>query len=225
MLKEKDLRTVYILLIVLFAGLLVYMLRDFLDAFLGAVIFYVLFRPLVKYLCEKRKWKRGMAALVVLVLSFLIVLVPVFMLTYMLVSKLTLFFGDTSMIMKTLASVESAIREATGFMLFSEENIRAVQGRAAQYVTALLSESFSMAGDVALMYFFLYYLLANYGRLGQAIFSFLPFQGKNMQIFIDGLRSMTFSNALGAPVLALLRELSPQSGTGFSASTNRCSGD
>ena len=205
MLKEKDLRTAYIVTLLLFAGLLAYMLRDFLDAFLGAVIFYVLFRPMVKYLCEKRKWKRGMAALAVLVLSFLIVLVPIFMLTYMLVSKLSLFFGDTSMIMKTLGSVESAIREATGFVLFSEENIRALQGRAAQYVTTLLSESFSMVGDVALMYFFLYYLLANYGRLGQALWSMLPMQGKNVQVFVDGLKSMTFSNALGAPVLALLQ--------------------
>ncbi|MBK7430276.1 MAG: hypothetical protein IPI62_04895 [Bacteroidetes bacterium] len=46
-------------------------LSIFLDGFLGAIILYVLFRPLMLRLVEVKKWKKGLAATTILIISFL----------------------------------------------------------------------------------------------------------------------------------------------------------
>jgi len=205
--KEKNNQVIFRIIIFLFAAGLLYMLRSFLNAFLGAVILYVLFRPLMIYLCEKRNWKKGLASLTLLFVSFLVVMLPVFAISYMLISKLTLFFSDSSMMMQMMNSIDESIRKYTGFDFFTEENIKALQSKATLLLTALVSESFSMLADVAIMYFMLFYLLANYGKWSNLTRTFIPIDPDKIHEFTAELKSMTFSNALGAPLLALVQGL------------------
>jgi predicted PurR-regulated permease PerM len=205
--KAKNSKAILTAVILVFAAILLYMLRVFIDAFLGAVILYVLFRPLMIHLCEKRKWKRGLAAVLILFLSFICVLLPVFSISYLIVSRLSLFFSDTSMVMQIVHDIDAKITATTGFSLLSAENIQAIQSQAAGYITQILSQSFSLLADVAILYFFLYYLLTNYGRWSSMIKEFLPLSHDKVHEFTAELKSMTFSNALGTPVLALVQGL------------------
>ena len=205
--KEKGNQAIFRIIIFVFAAALLYMLRSFINAFLGAVIMYVLFRPLMHFLCEKKKWRKGLASAFILLISFLIVMLPVFAISYMLISRLSLFFSDTSLVMQTVNSLDESIRRFTGFNLFSEENIRSIQGEATGFIAEALSQSFSMLADVAIMYFMLFYLLVNYGRWGSLIRAFVPVDPDRIHEFTAELKSMTFSNALGAPVLALIQGL------------------
>ena len=205
--KEKNNQVIFRIIIFLFAAGLLYMLRSFLNAFLGAVILYVLFRPLMIYLVEKKKWRKGLASLTLLLVSFLIVMLPIFAISYMLISKLTLFFSDTSMMLRMMNSIDESIRNYTGFNFFTEENILALQNKATGALATLVSESFSMFADLAIMYFMLFYLLANYGRWSNLIETFIPVDPDKIDEFRSELKSMTFSNALGAPLLALVQGL------------------
>jgi predicted PurR-regulated permease PerM len=183
------------------------MLRSFINAFLGAVILYVLFRPPMIYLCEKKKWRRGLAAVFLMLVSFVVVMLPVFAISYMLVSRLTLFFSDSSLVIQTLHSLDEKIRSYTGMNLFTEENVKNLQARAAETITSLLGQTFAMLADVAIMYFMLFYLLTNYGKWNNLIRTFVPVDPEKIHEFSAELKSMTFSNALGAPLLALIQGL------------------
>jgi len=205
--KEKSNQAIFRIFIFLFAAALLYMLRTFLDAFLGAIILYVLFRPPMIYLCEKKKWRKGLASAFLMLVSFVVVMLPVFAISYMLVSKLTLFFSDSSMVVHMMNSLDENIRNFTGLNLFTEENIQNLQARATEAITSLLGQTFGMLADVAIMYFMLFYLLTNYGRWSVLIRTFVPVDPDKIHEFSAELKSMTFSNALGAPLLALIQGL------------------
>ncbi|HEX8277376.1 MAG TPA: hypothetical protein VF540_01730, partial [Segetibacter sp.] len=49
----------------------------FLPAFLGAITFYMLSRRWMQHMVENRKWKKSLAAALILIISFLVVLVPI----------------------------------------------------------------------------------------------------------------------------------------------------
>ena len=200
-------RTIFTIVLIVFAAALVFILRGFIEAFLGAVILYVLFRPFMIHLIDKRRWRRGWAASLILVISFAVVLLPLFALTYLLISKLGLLFGDTSMSMQVIYDADERFRELTGISLLSPENIAALQNRAASFITDLLGQSLGMLIDVAIMYFILYYMLVNVGRLSRYIREFIPAEDEKIHEFTSELKSMTFSNALGAPLLALVQGL------------------
>jgi predicted PurR-regulated permease PerM len=67
-------RYIFLSVILMFALFLVYSLIAFFTAFLAAVMFYVLSKPLVEFLIKKKRWKKSMAALLVIAISFFIIL-------------------------------------------------------------------------------------------------------------------------------------------------------
>ena len=154
-LRKKYTHQFVLAAIIILGGLILYTMRTFIDAFLGAVTLYVLFRPMMRKLVEVRKWPRGGAAVLILFLSFLIVLIPLIAITYMIVPKVSLFFSDSSVIMTVLNSADAKIQAMTGYELMNQENIRKVQESAGEFITQFLGESMGILADIAVLYFLL----------------------------------------------------------------------
>jgi predicted PurR-regulated permease PerM len=191
--------------LVLLGAFLFFTLKAYIVSFLGALIFYVLFKPFMAYLCEKKKWGRGWAAATISIISFLVILLPVFLMVYMIVPKVSLFFSDTSMVMQTIRDADEKIRSLTGIKLLSEQNLLSIQEKATEYITAFLSESLNMLVILGIMYIVLFYMLKNYATMEAGIKAYLPFHERNLQTFTQELKSQTYSNAVGAPIYGLLQ--------------------
>lgn len=202
---KRQSRTVLTILLLLIGILLLYTLYSFVVSFLGALIFYVLFRPFMTFLCEKRKWKRGWAAASISLISFIVILLPIFFSISMIIPKVTLFFGDTSMIIRVLKDADEKIQAITGIQLLSEQNLASLQTRATAYITNFLGETVNALIVIAILYMLLYYMLKNYGSLEKAIREFLPFSKGNVDKFVFELKAQTYSNALGAPLYGILQ--------------------
>ena len=72
------LRQIFFIAIILFLGIILFReLWFFTSAFLGAVTFYVIMRERMFYLTENKGWKPGVAAMVLMLLSFFVILVPI----------------------------------------------------------------------------------------------------------------------------------------------------
>src|SRR5205085_4451417 len=78
---------VFIFLVFLFVFLFLQM-TAFLPAFLGAITFYMLLRKTMDYLVLKRKWKKSLAAGLLLLVSFLVVLLPIGLMINILSSRI-----------------------------------------------------------------------------------------------------------------------------------------
>lgn len=190
-------------------------LQIFIDGFLGAIILYVLFRPTMRKLVEVRKWKTGLAALSILLLSFFIVLVPVYFILSMIIPKVFFMFSQGSMLMDSLTRADLKIYELTGFHILTSTNISGIQSSITSYLTNFLGASLNILTDLALLYFFLYYLLVNTGKIEKYLVEIIPFSQEKIDRFAKELEDQTKSNALGIPLLAIFQGLSAALGYYF----------
>ena len=194
-----------LVLIAIISVFLLIELNQFLNAFLGAIIMYVLLRPLMQKLMLHKKWKHGMAAITLMLGSFIIILLPVLGFSYLFVSKMTVMFSDSSFFLRTMRTFDEKFRALSGRELFSAENLKTIQEEGTQYITQFLGETMSVLADVGIMYFVLYYMLVNTGKLEKAINKYIPMENNDILLLGNELRAQTNSNAIGAPLLALIQ--------------------
>ena len=88
--KKKFTHQFVLVALLVATALIGYTLKPFLDAILGAIILYVLFRPLMRRLVEQKKWKKGMAALFIIFISLILVMIPIMAMSYMIIPKLSI---------------------------------------------------------------------------------------------------------------------------------------
>jgi len=74
----------FIILILGLAILLFFELASFLPALLAAITLYILLHNWMFYLTEKKKWRKGWAALALMFFSLIVILLPVGVLVNML---------------------------------------------------------------------------------------------------------------------------------------------
>jgi predicted PurR-regulated permease PerM len=211
MLKKIDPMTLKQILllscIILVGGIIFFSLINFFADFLGALIIFVLFRPVTKYLIEKRKWKRGLTSLLIMLITIMLLVVPLILLFNMFIPKLQHLFSDSSVITQTFQTLDNRVFDLTGQRFMNPENLKALQSSAADYIKDFLSQSVSILGDIGIMLLFLYYMLSNTGKLEKFVMKLLPMSQNDLSKFSEELKSQTFSNVLGAPVLATLQGL------------------
>lgn len=204
-LESNKLKQLLVLcIIVLVAGFLFFSLSKFIVAALGAVIFYIACRPLMNWFITKTKFSRKLSALLVMLISFLIILLPVSGLIILLAKKINVVLNHTD-IQAVANQMEYFIIQQTGFDVFSADAIIKIQTFTTRVLPAFLSGTLSIFVNIAIMYFILFYLLTSIGNLGEKLNHLLPFTKKSIALFRAELKSQTYSNVIGAPLLAMLQ--------------------
>jgi predicted PurR-regulated permease PerM len=194
-----------LILIFLFSIVLILGLYQFLNSFLGAIIMYVLLRPLQIKLTEKKKWKKGLAAITLMLLSFMVIMVPIFLFSYLLISKMSVIFNESSFLYQTIDSIDAKFHEIFGRELMTADNLKGIQERAAGFITTFLGETMNILANLLIMYFILYYFLVNTGRIEKSLNKYIPMDNDDIQLLGDELKAQTYSNAIGMPLLALVQ--------------------
>jgi predicted PurR-regulated permease PerM len=188
-----------------FGIFLIYLLRNFITPFLGAIIFYVLFTPFMNLLVERRKWKESLSALLIIFISFFIVLIPMLVLSYMLYAKTIEVMNDPSSLIQVLDLFNEKIKLLIGIDIFDEENINTLKTNAGNLIPSFLNGLLWTLGNIGIMYFILYYLLVQRHTVTKEVNSFLPFDDNNIKILATELKSMTLSNIIGVPAIATIQ--------------------
>ncbi|MBP9922881.1 MAG: AI-2E family transporter [Bacteroidia bacterium] len=182
-------------------------LSIFLDGFLGAIILYVLFRPLMIRLVEVKKWKKGLAATTILIISFFIIFVPVYFIGSLILPRIYMIFSSGSLTMDALQKADNQLQNLIGFQVLTPENLASLQSSATGFITNFLGASLNILTDLLLLYLFFYYLLVNTGKIEKYLGEIIPFSPDKMDRFSKELEAQTKSNALGIPLLAICQGL------------------
>ena len=106
---------------------------------------------------------------------------------------------------QSLSVLNEKSKTIFGLELVNPENIKTVQLKLTSILTDILNQTATILGDIGIMYFILFYLLVNYGNLEKMLEKYLPIHAYNLEILGKELETQTYSNALGAPVLATLQ--------------------
>jgi predicted PurR-regulated permease PerM len=198
-------RTIAYLALNAFGLFIVYLLSDFITPFLGALIFFVLFRKMMNYMVDKRGWKSSTSAILIILLSFIIVLVPVITFSNLLYGKIVQIVSNPETIIGPLKVLDAKFLELTGRLLFSPEMISTMQEKLGQIIPSFISKLFVLLGNVGMMYFMLYYMLVQRDNMQKEVNNYLPFNHDNIKVLAEELESQTLSNSIGVPLIATIQ--------------------
>jgi predicted PurR-regulated permease PerM len=196
--------TFFFLLIFLFIFLFLQM-AAFLPALLGAVTFYMLSRRWMQHLVDKRRWKKGVAAGLILLISFLVVVVPIGLTVNILSSRIGYAIENSNKIVSVVTSFIHSIEQRFHISIMSGNNADSISATAAQTLKGILSATFNSVTSVLIMYFILYFMLVGRKDLEDWLHEFIPLKEGNLTLVGKEMKSLVISNALGIPLVAILQ--------------------
>ncbi len=203
--ENKPNKIIFLIVIVTFGLLLLFSLRNYFTAFLSSVMFYVLFKGWMETLVKRYKWKKGRAAILIIVVSFFIILVPVTLFISMVYNKVAPVISHPEDLLAYLNQLDASIMDKFGVKILSEKNIADIQSMSTSLVSGIVNQGLEVFTTITMMYFFLYFLLVNFNRLEASILLSLPFSRSKIKMFGSELRAQTFSNAIGVPLMSVLQ--------------------
>lgn len=178
-------------------------LVSYINAGLGALLFYFFLREPLDSLVTKRGWKIHWAVMALLCLSFLTVMVPLGLMIAMVGTKIG---GISSQIQQTVATLELFLHQIEAkynVVLLSDSNMEKI----AQFLSGLLTDTMGLLldsmGSVIIMYFLLYYMLLQYRDMELWFFKKLPMRQQSIRLMGRELKELVVSNSVGLPITAL----------------------
>jgi len=200
------LKQIFFIAVIIFLGVVLFsQLQTFLPAFLGAVTFYVLMRKRMFYLVEKKKWKPGAAAWVLMLLSFFVILVPVGLLGNILYSKISFVVAHSDELINSLKIAAEKISDKIGYKLIDPNNMNKLANFLAQLLPKILGVTFDTLTQVASMYFILYFMLVNGRRMEKALYEYIPLKDNNVVRLATEMHTLIVSSAIGIPLIAFVQ--------------------
>ena len=177
-------------------------LKIFIPSFLGSVTFYVMMRRSMITLVYKRKWRRNLSASLLIFVSILIVLIPVWVLVSLLAAKVTNVIQHSNQILATLKHFADQISEELGVQLITPNTMDKASSLVANTVPNVLGATFNTLTSIALMYFILFFMLIRAKEMEAWLMKYIPLKDENVLWLGKDLQELVYNNAIGVPLIA-----------------------
>lgn len=205
---QNRVRQLFFIIVILLLGILLFLqLYTFLPALLGAITLYILMNRWMAWLTEKKKWRKGWTAMLLIFISLIVILLPVGLLVNMLSSKVSYVIQHSDELMGALKKVVANIEEKYNVTLASDSNINKLGNGIASNVPKILGATFNTLTTIFFMYFILYFMLMNGRRMDKSLYEHVPLKDTNVGRLGKEIRMMVVSNAIGIPLIAFAQGL------------------
>lgn len=203
--SQKE-RNIIILLIVLVLGaILLYAMRGIFSAILGTLVMYTLFRTLNIFLIEKWRWPKPLSAVVIIVLSLFIIVLPFVGIGSMLVRRAIELQQNPTWIKQVIDAINQFAGDTLGKPDLLREQLEASAAYFGKLLTAVLGGAANIFLEITVMYFILYFLFVNYRGFENGILYYMPFDEEQAIVFGSELKNITYSNILGQSIIAIVQ--------------------
>lgn len=198
-------QTLLLLLISLIFGVLFWNLQFFIPAVLGAYTLYILTRSPLFYLIERRGWNKTLATVVLMALSFLIIMLPMFWVFKMLEGHVLNLLNNSDSLFANAQRVIGVIEAKYGIEIMTPENVRSLTGQGVHLAQSILNATLNGLLLVIATYFILWFMMQEGKDMEQAFLELLPLREENVRYVRQHLREMVWSNALGIPLMGVVQ--------------------
>ena len=206
--NQNQLRQVFFIILILLMGIVLFMeLASFLPALLGGITLYILLHRWMFFLTEKKKWRKGWTAILLMFFSFIVILMPVGLLVNMLSSKVSYAVQHSDELVTALKTVVNNIETRFNVTIASDENINKIGGTITQSLPKILGATFNTLTTIFFMYFILYFMLVNGRYMENTLYEHVPLEDKNVNRLGKEIHMMVVSNAIGIPLIAFAQGL------------------
>lgn len=201
---QNRLRQLSFILIILLMGIVLFReLSSFLPALLGAITIYILLHKWMFYLTEVKKWRPGWTAVLLMLFSFIVILLPVGLLVNMLSSKVSYAFRHSAELIEALKTLVADVEQKFDVTIASEQNINKLGGKITDSLPMVLGATFNTLSTIFFMYFILYFMLVNGRQMENRLYEYIPLKETNVAQLSHEISMMVKSNAVGIPLIAL----------------------
>ena len=164
--------------IILVLGVVIFAeLTPYIGGLLGAMTIYVLLRRQMRYLTVRRRWRRSLAASVLLVEAIVCFLIPLSGIVWMFVDK----------------------------VLLQDSNISSMVAVITRFGQAFLQGIFSFGVNIVMLLFVLYFMLIGGTRMENYCRAMLPFNATVARNVTNEIYMIVRSNAIGIPLIAVVQ--------------------
>jgi predicted PurR-regulated permease PerM len=198
----------YLLLVaslIILAALMLFGLAKYLTAFLAAGILFVVFRPWWINLTQKRGWNRQLVTIGILVVTVVVLVIPFYALSSLLIDRLIGFAKEPEQIMELLHRLEKAV----GFQFTNKANTQQLlqegAGKVSSWLPKLATSALNFLVIVGLMLFTMYYMFMQETYFLLGLHRYLPFRGETITELGESLKNNVNANVLGQMLVALVQ--------------------
>lgn len=199
---------------VLLLGLLVFLiwiiiqkLSLFLPGLLGAITLYILSRANYFQLVYRKKWKKGRAAGLFILLYLFLLGLPIFLAVVLISPKVNEVLSNPTATIESVKLAVNQVQDKVGFTIASEKSIAGSLEQVVAYLPSLLNSTANLVANLATMLFFLYYMLY-YGReMEKTLYKIIPLKDTNTTILAAETKKIIKANALGIPLISIIQGL------------------
>lgn len=205
---NNAIRQLLLLILILLIGFVLFIyLKTFLPAFLGAYTLYVLMRKYMFILQGKHKWNKNLAASLLMLLSFLVIMVPILIFANMMTSRVAWAINHSSEILTSIQNFIAQYEKKYEIQILTDENIRRISSMAAETLPKILGATFDTLTTILIMYFILYFMLVDGRKMESHFYEWVPLKDENILLLRRELNMLVNSNAIGIPLIALIQGL------------------
>ena len=195
------------MIIVAIAVLLIKELTVFMPGFLGAVTLYILSRSFYFKLTDQLKWKKGIVALILILVFIVLIAFPLFIGIQLVSPKIIEIINQQDKLIKGVEVVAQKIKAQTGISILTTENAKAISLKLSEIIPDLLNSTAVLLTNLLMMFFVYYFLLTGGRKMENYILKTIPLKEKNILILTDDTKVMVKANALGIPIICIIQGL------------------
>src|SRR5689334_22035377 len=179
--SNNAIRQVLILITIILIGVLLFInLQTFIPAFLGAYTLYVLMRKYQFILQGRYKWNKNLAASLLMLLSFLIILLPILILVNMMTSRIAFAMQHSSELLNAIEGFVNKYEKRYNINILTDDNIKKMSTVGAETLPKILGATFNTLTTVIMMYFILYFMLVDGRRMESRFNEWVPLKDENI---------------------------------------------
>jgi len=183
--------------IAVIAVILIILLWPYVNAFIGALIIFFILRPLYNLFVKKLKWSKSLSAILTIIISILIILLPLILL-------INFSIGEAQSLFKNGAVLSEGLQD-----FISKYNLQIYVAELGNFIEKLLLDTIKSLPHIlislTIMYFVLFYLLINADIIDDKIIGFIPFGKKNSLKLLDEFKNIINSGVISTGIIAIIQ--------------------
>jgi len=191
-------------MIIALLAILAWALYPFIKGILGALILFILFQPLQNWLVKKRNLNRSVAAILVIMLSLIIIILPFATISGLLIGEINDLLSNKENIVTIVQNIDNAL-ENFGIKESASDFVANLGGYIKILFVSFIENLTNIVINMTIMYFLLYYLLISCDELKTKAISWIPFNKKHAQKLLEEAKRVAHATIFSTGAVALIQ--------------------
>jgi predicted PurR-regulated permease PerM len=201
----KQRNNINLVIIIALGCLIAYSLQGIFGSILSTLVLYTILRPSYIHLAEVKKWNKSATAILLLFISIVVLVLPFYALSSMVIAKITELNNDQIYFTNLLNKIKHLFEFSENATQMIEDGLKKAGTWATGLFPSLITGVFNIVFGLLLMYFLLYFMLVERISFENALIKYAPFREQNAKRFAEEMRNTTYANVVGQGFIAIVQ--------------------